>query len=74
MFWIIYNKLGGNETPVTSKQSKCLIKNNIHSIVTLREFPIPIEWIINNGKFFINKDDYKFVYIKDYRVATLSNK
>jgi atypical dual specificity phosphatase len=69
--WIIDNKLAASGTPMSSQQSTWLIKHNIQSIVTLREFPIPNDWIINNGKFSIKKDDYKFVYVKDYGVPTL---
>ena len=70
--WVIDNKLAGSGTPMTYQQFKWLIKNNIQSIITLREFPIPNEWIINNGKFSIKKDDYKYVYVKDYGVPSLS--
>ena len=70
--WIIDNKLAGSGTPMTSQQITWLIKNNIRSIITLREFPIPNEWISNNGKFSIKKDDYKYVYVKDYGVPTLA--
>src|ERR687898_229773 len=70
--WVIDNKLAGSGTPMTSQQIKWLIKNNIQSIITLREFPIPNEWSINNGKLSIKKDDYKYVYVKDYGVPTLA--
>ena len=69
--WVIDNKLAGSGTPMTSKQYRWLIKNNIKSIVTVREFPLPEKWLLDNGKNTILKEDYKFVYVKDYGVPTL---
>ena len=69
--WVIDHKLAGSGTPMTSEQYRWLIKNNIKSIVTLREFPLPERWLVDNGKDTINKEDYKFVYVKDYGVPTL---
>jgi len=69
--WVIDNKLAGSGTPMTSEQYRWLIKNNIKSIVTLREFPLPERWLVENGKDTIIKEDYKFVYVKDYGVPTL---
>ena len=68
--WVIDNKLAGSGTPMTVKQYEWLIKNNIRSIVTLREFPLPDKWLINNGILKTNRD-YKFEYVKDYGVPTL---
>src|SRR5687768_77347 len=69
--WVIDNKLAGSGTPMTSEQYRWLIKNNIKSIVTLREFPLPERWLVESGKDTIIKEDYKFVYVKDYGVPTL---
>ena len=68
--WVIDNELAGSGTPMTAEQYEWLIKNNIRSIVTLREFPLPEKWLINNGKLEVEKD-YKFEYVKDYGVPTL---
>ena len=68
--WVIDNKLAGSGTPMTAEQYEWLIKNNIRSIVTVREFPLPKKWLINNGKLEVEKD-YKFEYVKDYSVPTL---
>ena len=68
--WVIDNKLAGSGTPMTVKQYEWLIKNNIRSIVTVREFPLPDKWLINNSILKINRD-YKFEYVKDYGVPTL---
>ena len=68
--WVIDNKLAGSGTPMTSAQYKWLIKNNIKSIVTVREFPLPEKWLVDKEKeTLIN--DYNFVYVKDYGVPTL---
>ena len=69
--WVIDNKLAGSGTPMTSEQYRWLIKNNIKSIVTVREFPLPQKWLIDNEKENIINDDYKFVYVKDYGVPSL---
>jgi atypical dual specificity phosphatase len=68
--WVINNKLAGSGTPMTSEQYQWLIKNNIKSIVTVREFPLPQKWLVDNEKETII-NDYKFVYVKDYGVPTL---
>jgi atypical dual specificity phosphatase len=68
--WVIDNKLAGSGTPMTSEQYRWLIKNNIKSIVTVREFPLPQKWLVDNKKETII-NDYKFVYVKDYGVPTL---
>lgn len=68
--WVIDNKLAGSGTPMTAEQYEWLIKNNIRSIVTVREFPLPEKWLINNSKLEVEKD-YKFEYVKDYGVPTL---
>ena len=68
--WVIDNKLAGSGTPMTSEQYRWLIKNNIKSIVTVREFPLPQKWLVDNEKHTII-NDYKFVYVKDYGVPSL---
>ena len=68
--WVIENKLAGSGTPMTLEQYRWLIKNNIKSIVTLREFPLPQKWLVDNEKETII-NDYKFVYVKDYGVPSL---
>jgi atypical dual specificity phosphatase len=68
--WVIDNKLAGSGTPMTSEQYRWLIKNNIKSIVTVREFPLPQKWLLDNEKETII-NDYKFVYVKDYGVPSL---
>lgn len=68
--WVIDNKLAGSGTPMTSEQYRWLTKNNIKSIVTVREFPLPQNWLVDNEKETII-NDYKFVYVKDYGVPSL---
>ena len=68
--WVIDNKLAGSGTPMTSEQYRWQIKNNIKSIVTVREFPLPQKWLVDNEKETII-NDYKFVYVKDYGVPSL---
>jgi len=68
--WVIDNKLAGSGTPMTSAQYRWLLKNDIKSIVTVREFPLPRKWLVDNEKETII-NDYKFVYVKDYGVTSL---
>lgn len=68
--WVIENKLAGSGTPMTLEQYRWLIKNNIKSIVTVREFPLPQKWLVDNEKETII-NDYKFVFVKDYGVPSL---
>lgn len=68
--WVIENKLAGSGTPMTLEQYRWLIKNNIKSIVTVREFPLPQKWLVDNEKETII-NDYKFVYVKDYGAPSL---
>ena len=68
--WVIDNKLAGSGTPMTAKQYEWLIKNNIQSIVTVREFPLPKKWLTHNSKL-VENNDYKFEYVKDYGLPTL---
>lgn len=69
--WVIENKLAGSGTPMTLEQYRWLIKNNIRSIVTVREFPLPEKWLFDSEKDTSIKKDYRFEYVKDYGVPTL---
>ncbi len=69
--WVIENKLAGSGTPMTLEQYRWLIKNNIRSIVTVREFPLPEKWLFDSEKDTSIKEDYRFEYVKDYGVPTL---
>jgi len=69
--WVIENKLAGSGTPMTLEQYRWLIKNNIRSIVTVREFPLPEKWLYDSEKDTSIKEDYRFEYVKDYGVPTL---
>jgi len=69
--WVIDTKLAGSGTPMTAEQYEWLIKNNIRSIVTVREFPLPKKWLTHNNISLVKNNDYKFEYVKDYGVPTL---
>jgi atypical dual specificity phosphatase len=69
--WVIENKLAGSGTPMTLEQYRWLIKKNIRSIVTVREFPLPEKWLLDGKKDTSIKEDYRFEYVKDYGVPTL---
>ena len=69
--WVIEYKLAGSGTPMTLEQYRWLIKNNIRSIVTVREFPLPEKWLYDSVKDTSIKEDYRFEYVKDYGVPTL---
>jgi atypical dual specificity phosphatase len=43
--WIIEGRLAGSDVPITFSQYRWLIKQGIRAIVTVREKPLPSEWI-----------------------------
>jgi atypical dual specificity phosphatase len=46
--WIIEGKLAGSGLPVTENEFKWVVDKGIKSIVTVREVPLPSEWL-NGG-------------------------
>lgn len=70
--WIIPQKLAGSGLPSSYDHLIWLVKNNIKTIVTVREIPLPDAWIkkINSldlvvDTFFLKTDDYNAPTIKE---------
>lgn len=63
--WLINEKLAGSGLPTTIDQIYWLINNNVKTIVTIREVPIPDSWIkkINLNDHIL---DYYFLNVNDY--------
>ena len=71
--WVYHNKLAGSGTPLTYSQYNWLANQGIRSIVTLREFALPEEWMNSKSENnVINKNDYNFVYVKDYHAPEIN--
>lgn len=52
--WLIEELLAGSDVPLTFSQYRWLLNQGIMSIVTVREKPLPSEWVhkvINNKKY-----------------------
>ncbi len=63
--WVIPEKLAGSGLPSSYDHLLWLIKNNVKTIVTVREIPLPDAWIkkVNSMNlvidcFFLKTDDY----------------
>ncbi len=62
--WIIEKMLAGSGLPGSLDEIDWLIKQGIKTIVTIRETPLPKEWINNDV-------DYFHVHVEDYKAPTL---
>ncbi|MGN6623688.1 MAG: phosphatase domain-containing protein [Candidatus Nitrosocosmicus sp.] len=75
--WIISQKLAGSGLPSSYDHLLWLVKNNLKTIVTVREIPLPDAWIkkINSldlvvDTFFLKTDDYNAPTIEElYKVV-----
>jgi atypical dual specificity phosphatase len=78
---VIKNELAGSGLPMNFKQFQWLVKNNIGTIITLREVPLPSEWFNtnygdNNQKLkekVNNSINYFHLYVEDYKSPTLDD-
>lgn len=76
--WVIEDQLAGSGLPITHDQFRWLLDHNIKSVVTVREIPLPTEWIntLPEAKTY---DDYNFnckinylhLPVEDYKAPTL---
>ncbi|MDQ6863267.1 MAG: dual specificity protein phosphatase family protein [Thermoproteota archaeon] len=68
--WIIEGRLAGSDVPMTFSQYRWLVKQGIRAIVTVRQKPLPSEWISqrNIGKNGIN---YFHLKVEDKNVPSL---
>lgn len=67
--WVIMNKLAGSGIPLTHDEFEWIINKGIKTIVTVREVPLPSDWL--NGVV-----DYLHLKVEDYgspSIEELSN-
>ncbi len=57
--WVLEGKLAGSGLPVTQAELKWVFEQGIRSIVTVREVPLPKEWL-ENGMGYLHQqvDDF----------------
>ncbi|MDQ3853979.1 MAG: dual specificity protein phosphatase family protein [Thermoproteota archaeon] len=63
--WVTEDKLAGSGLPVTHDEFKWLIDKGIKSIVTVREVPLPSQWIDGTDI------DYLHLMVEDYGVPNM---
>ena len=68
--WIISQKLAGSGLPSSYDHLLWLVKNNIKSIVTVREIPLPDAWIKKVNSFDLVVDNF-FLKTVDYNAPTI---
>lgn len=57
--WVIENKLAGSGLPVSKQEFDWLLEQGVKAIVTVREVPLPKEWIENGaGYMHLQVDDF----------------
>jgi atypical dual specificity phosphatase len=65
--WVIDGKLAGSGLPLTYDQFEWAVAEGIRSIVSVREVPLPSEWLaMDNGKDGRPAIDYLFLKVADY--------
>jgi atypical dual specificity phosphatase len=65
--WIIEDKLAASGLPMTVPQLIWVIRKGIKTIISVREVPLPSEWLNNLG----SKIDYFHLKVEDYGAPTL---
>jgi atypical dual specificity phosphatase len=63
--WVIKDALAGSGMPMTYSQYLWLVKRGIKTIVTIREVPLPSEWLANKAT------DYFHLKVEDYGAPSL---
>jgi atypical dual specificity phosphatase len=57
--WVIENKLAGSGLPVSKQEFEWLLGQGVKAIVTVREVPLPKEWMGDDtGYLHLRVDDY----------------
>jgi atypical dual specificity phosphatase len=76
--WVINNQLAGSGLPLSFDQFLWLVNHGISSIVTVREIPLPSEWLnVNNTKNpnseskTNKKINYLHLRVEDYHSPSL---
>jgi atypical dual specificity phosphatase len=58
--WVINNGLAGSGLPLSFDQFQWLVKNGIRTLVTVREIPLPLQWISNRDITNVHFEDKNF--------------
>lgn len=76
--WVIENRLAGSGLPLTFNQFRWLLDHKITSIVTVREVPLPSDWLRNpyaGGKSgnseSLSTINYLHLPVEDYKAPTI---
>src|ERR1044071_3001951 len=76
--WVIENRLAGSGLPLRVSQFRWLLDHRIDSIVTVREVPLPNDWLRNpnaGGEIANSKSlstiNYLHLPVEDYRAPTI---
>lgn len=56
--WVVEDKLAGSGLPVSRQEFDWLLGHGIKAIVTVREVPLPKEWMGDTGYMHLRVDDY----------------
>jgi atypical dual specificity phosphatase len=68
--WVIKDKLAGSGIPLTYPQFLWVLAHGITTIITVREVPLPAQWLTNNINHG-NKLDYFHLKVEDYGAPSL---
>jgi atypical dual specificity phosphatase len=76
--WVINNGLAGSGLPLSFDQFQWLVKNGIHTIVSVREIPLPLQWISDRDIANVHFEDKNFekvnylhLRVEDYHSPTV---
>ncbi len=76
--WVINNGLAGSGLPLSFDQFQWLVKNGIRTIVTVREIPLPLQWISDRDIANVHFEDKNFekvnylhLRVEDYHSPTV---
>ena len=76
--WVINNQLAGSGLPLSYDQFMWLVNHGIETIVTVREIPLPVQWLTvtdvknssaNNAN--LNKINYLHLRVEDYHSPSI---
>ena len=73
--WVIKDQLAGSGLPMTYSQFLWVLAHGIRTIITVREVPLPAEWIYHDVKNPFkdnnNKINYLHVKVEDYGAPSI---
>ena len=76
--WVINDQLAGSGLPLTFDQFMWLVKHGIGTIVTVREVPLPLQWLsldeikhLDSERTTINKINYLHLRVEDYHSPSI---